>query len=166
MKKPSEWLGEHYKLLPLEGSILDLACGSGRHSAFLSSKGYHVTATDIDIAAITEAGLQTTDLIQADLEKDAWPFSPSQFSGIVVINYLFRDHFAHLIESLKSGGVLIFDTFMVGNEEFGRPTNPKFLLRPDELRTAFSEMEILAYQEGHQVSPAPAMRQSIVARKL
>ncbi len=165
MKKPSDWLLEHYMHIPQGGGVLDLACGSGRHSEFLSGKGYQLTAVDIDITAVTEANLQNTSIIQADLEREAWPFPKGQFSGIVVTNYLWRAHFPHLMKSLKPGGVLIFDTFMVGNEKYGRPSNPKFLLKSEELKIAFSEMELLAYQEGYQDQPTPAMRQSIVAQK-
>ncbi|MBL4908282.1 MAG: class I SAM-dependent methyltransferase [Sneathiella sp.] len=165
MKKASNWLTKHYHHILSGGSVLDLACGRGRHSAFLEKKGFQVTAVDIDTKAIEAAGLKATAVIQADLENGVWPFNSDQFDGIVVVNYLYRAHFPKLINALKPGGVLIFDTYMVGNEQFGRPANPKFLLKSSELDDAFSDFEVVAFDEGYVECPVPAMRQSIVARK-
>ena len=165
MTKASVWLTKHFHHILVGGSVLDLACGSGRHSAFLQQKGFQVTAVDIDTEAITVVGLEKVAIVQADLENGLWPFIAHQFDCIVVVNYLYRSHFPDMIETLKPGGVLIFDTFMVGNEQYGRPANPNFLLKPNELKEAFSDFDVMAFDEGYVECPVPAMRQSIVARK-
>ncbi len=165
MREVSDWLKEHYCTLPSGGSVLDLACGGGRHSLFLQDKGYQVTATDIDVTSVQAANLPSVTIKQADLEKHNWPFGAEEFDGIVVVNYLWRAHFPKLKKTLKPGGVLVFDTFMMGNEVYGRPSNPEFLLKPDELKEVFADMEILAFQQGYSETPSPSMRQSIVVRK-
>ena len=165
MNEASKWLQKNIEFIRENGTVLDLACGGGRHSRFLIYKGFSVVAADINVAAITQEKLQNTKILQADLEADPWPFDAAQFDGIIVVNYLWRPQFDDIKASLKSGGVVIFDTFMVGNEEFGRPSNPKFLLNSGELKDVFADMEILAFEEGYIDDPSPAMRQSIVARK-
>lgn len=165
MKEASEWLRKYFDIIPKGGTVLDLACGGGRHSTFLSEKGFSVVAVDIDIEAITQEKPENTDILYANLEADAWPFNAVEFDGIVVVNYLWRSQFSDIKNSLKPGGVVIFDTFMIGNEEYGRPTNSKFLLKSGELKDAFADMDIIAFEEGYVDNPSPAMRQSIVARK-
>ncbi len=165
MNNPSDWFLKHFMAFKAGGDILDVACGAGRHSVFLKDKGYQVTAVDIDIAALKERSFEDITLVQADLEAEAWPFGDQQFDGIVVVNYLWRPLFEELINSLKPGGVIIFDTFAVGNERFGRPRNPDFLLRQGELRDVFAGFDIQAWEEGVREKPSPSVRQSIVARK-
>jgi len=166
LNTPSPWVEKYYSFIKGGGAVLDLACGSGRHTHFLMSKGYQLTAVDKDINAITAAELTDVSLLQADLEAGLWPFGPNLFDGIVVVNYLWRPQFPHLARALKKGGVLIFDTFGRGNEVYGRPKNPDFLLRSGELKDAFSEFECLEFFEGLIENPGSAVRQSIVARKI
>ncbi|MEH6476265.1 MAG: methyltransferase domain-containing protein [Sneathiella sp.] len=165
VKTPSPWVKTHYSNIAAGGSVLDLACGSGRHTCFLQEKGYQLTAVDRDITALHETDLSGVNLRQADLEDGPWPFEGELFEGIIVVNYLWRPLFSKLVESLTPGGVLIYDTFCLGNEAYGRPKNPDFLLRPGELKTAFSDLTCLEFNEGLIENPAPAVRQSIVARK-
>lgn len=146
--------------------MLDLACGSGRHARWLAAKGYAVHAVDHDAAAIAGlsgcAGVETSQL---DLEGDAWPLSGRRYAGIVVTNYLWRARLNDLLAMLAPGGVLIYETFMLGNAAYGKPSNPDFLLRPGELReiAAAAGLREVAFEEGYVASPKPAMRQAICA---
>jgi len=146
--------------------VLDIACGGGRHSHFLLAKGYEAVAVDRDMSSMQPyAGTEGLSVLEADLEKDAWPFAGHLFAGIVVVNYLWRPLFPDLLASLAPAGILIYDTFAVGNEKFGRPRNPDFLLQPNELKDLCKGLEIVDYTHGETKLP-PALRQSIVARRL
>ena len=166
MIRPSPWLERFVEHIPVNRQILDLACGSGRHARWLAARGYPVLAVDRD--AVAQAGLQglanvTTE--QLDLEVDAWPLAGRRFAGIVVTNYLWRPRMDDVFALLAPGGVLIYDTFMLGNEAFGKPSNPDFLLKPGELRQriAAAGLRELAFQEGLSEQARPAMRQAICA---
>ena len=115
--------------------MLDLACGPGRHVRYLASRGHKVVACDRDGAALLGLeGVTGVETVRADLEDGSpWPFGTRQFQGIVVTNYLHRPLFAAIASALSPGGVLIYETFALGNEQFGKPSNPDFLLRKDEL---------------------------------
>ncbi len=148
--------------------MLDLACGSGRHARLLAARQHPVLAVDRDFAAISGLqGVPGITALQLDLEGDIWPLAGRCFAGIVVTNYLWRPRLGELPAMLQPGGVLIYETFMIGNEAYGKPSNPDFLLRPDELRDfarAAGLVEI-AYEAGYAAEPKPMMRQAIVARK-
>lgn len=102
--------------------------------------------------------------IRADLEDGSpWPFAGERFEGVVVTNYLHRPLLPRLRESLAPGGVLIYETFMVGNERFGKPSNPRFLLRSGELLEAFKDLTVKGYEEGELAEPKPAMIQRLCA---
>lgn len=170
--QPSPWV---IRFAPLIGSgeVLDLACGSGRHARWLAAKGYRVLGVDRDAAALTRLRNDGIAVLQVDLEAGdaaAWPFSPEQFAGIVVTNYLHRPLFPKILDSLAPGGVLIYETFALGNERFGKPSNPDFLLHPGEL-LAFMQlpghpsMRVIAYEDGHVEQPKPAMVQRLCAIK-
>lgn len=163
--QPSAWLERFAGLIPAAGRVLDLACGDGRHTRFLASHGHPVTAVDIDVTGLADlAGNPGIDILQADLEKDEWPFVPASFAGIVITNYLHRPHFRVLPDTLAPGGVLIIETFAAGNEHFGRPRNPDFLLAPGELLSAFAAtLQVVAYEHGIEQEPRPAVRQRLVA---
>jgi SAM-dependent methyltransferase len=109
--------------------------------------------------------LENVKAVTADLENGPWPFLGQRFGGIVVTNYLHRPLFPHLAEALAPGGVLIYETFMAGNERFGRPSNPDFLLKPGELLKAFGALEVLGFEEGQVERPKPAMTQRLCARR-
>jgi SAM-dependent methyltransferase len=155
---PSPWVERWTPLIPA-GRVLDLAAGSGRHARFLLSKGYEVTAVDRDPQSIPGARV-----VQADLEDGSpWPLPGERFEGVVVTNYLHRPLFARILESLAPGGVLIYETFMLGNERFGRPSNPAFLLRPGELLEAFGVLRTQGFEEGEVTVPKTAMIQRLCA---
>lgn len=167
MRPISPWIGKYASLIPQEQPVLDLACGAGRHSLYLLDAGYEVTAVDINTSSIAEyQEREGLSIVQADLENDGWPFSVGAFSGIVVVNYLWRPLFADITRSLTPGGILLYDTFALGNEKYGRPSNPDFLLTPGELAEFFGEsLDIVDFSEGVVGGPNPACRQAIVARK-
>ena len=150
------------------GTVLDLACGNGRHTRALLAAGFAVCAVDRDTDGLADlASQERLEILAGDLEgAAAWPLAGRQFDGIVVANYLHRPLFPYLIAALAPGGLLIYETFAVGNERFGRPANPAFLLREGELSQVFGpDLHILAYEHGEEAEPRPAMRQRIAARK-
>ena len=155
---PSAWVVRWADLVTA-GTVLDLACGSGRHAKFFLERGVKVVAVDRKPQDIPGARF-----IQADLEGGKpWPLPGEQFDGIVVTNYLYRPLFPKILESLKPGAILIYETFMLGNERFGKPSNPEFLLRPGELLEVFSDLEIKGFEEGEVKTPKPAMIQRLCA---
>jgi SAM-dependent methyltransferase len=149
---PAAWIVRHAPRVTAGGSILDVACGNGRHSLYFADRGHPITAVDIDTAAarrLAAAARFDLEIVTADLETGEWPLPGRRFNAIVVVNYLHRPLFPHLRESLAEGGVLLYDTFAAGNERFGRPANPDYLLRPGELLREFgSVLEIVAYEHG------------------
>jgi SAM-dependent methyltransferase len=160
---PSPWIMRWAALIRPGGRVLDVAAGHGRHARALAAQGMRVTAVDIDVGGLADAaGLE---VLAADLETGAWPFTADAFDGIIVANYLHRPHFPHLIASLAAGGVLLFETFGQGNEKLGRPRNPDFLLAPGELLRAFAALHVVAYEHGIEQHPRPAVRQRLCAVK-
>lgn len=162
---PSPWVSRFAPLIAPGGMVLDLACGGGRHARYLAGLGHAVEAVDSDAAAIE--ALRDTPRITgccADLERGPWPYMGFNFAGIVVANYLWRPLFAQLMATLDKGGILIYETFMVGNERFGKPSNPAFLLRRDELRhVVHNHLEIIAFEQGEVAEPRPAVVQRLCA---
>lgn len=167
LEAPSAWVRRWCGIIPA-GEVLDLACGYGRHARYLAALGYRVTALDRDAEAL--AALQNVDGVSTlvgDLEDGSlWPLAGRRFAGIVVTNYLHRPLFPQLVRSLAEGGVLLYETFMIGNERYGRPCNEKFLLRSGELFARFSaELSVLAFEQGRVEEPKRAMIQRICARR-
>jgi SAM-dependent methyltransferase len=164
LRAPEDWVQRHMPMIPNSGAVLDLAAGRGRHSRLLLAAGYKVTAADRDISGL--AGLEGVRSVETDLEAEPWPFRAAEFAGVVVVNYLHRPLIGHLIDALADGGVLIYQTFAAGNEAYGRPKNPDFLLRPGELLDAFTPaLAVIAYQHGIIHGPEPAVIQRIAAIK-
>lgn len=145
--------------------MLDLAAGAGRHSRTLLDLGYCVTAVDVSISKMKDMMVEPRfELIAADLEANRWPFVDRRFDGIVVTNYLHRPLLPRLAESLSPGGVLIYETFGVGNEAYGRPSNPHYLLRENELLEAYEKrLSVVAYEHVHEREPRPAVMQRLCA---
>jgi SAM-dependent methyltransferase len=168
MIAPSPWVVRHAPHIPSGGRVLDLACGSGRHARWLAACGHPVLAVDRDAAAL--AGMREVAgiaVLAADLEGEDWPLAGQTFAGIVVTNYLWRPRLDDVLALLAPDGVLIYETFMVGHEAYGRPSNPDFLLRPSELRerAARAGLREIAWFEGKVSDPGPAVRQAICARR-
>ena len=164
---PSDWVKRFASLISKNGKVLDLACGSGRHALFLANLGFSVLAVDQNIAAIKDLGNSLITAKQCNLEEEFWPLADLQFDGIVVTNYLYRPHLERLPEILAPNGVLIYETFAQGNGEFGKPSNPNFLLNPGELLAfaAYHELKVLAYEDIYVDQPKPAMVQRLCAVK-
>lgn len=167
LTNPSSWVQRFAPQIAAGGHVLDLACGSGRHSRYLADLGYQVEALDRDEAAL--AGLANIPNIaprHADVEEGPWPYHSRWFDGIVVTNYLHRPLLPLLINALGEGGVLIYETFMIGNERFGKPSNSHFLLRPGELlEVVRRRLHVVAFEEGEIESPKPAMVQRLCATR-
>ena len=161
----SDWIKRHSDKLNAGSHILDVACGKGRHTRWLLESGFQVTAVDINLSGIVDLPEQRAlTRLERDLEQGSWPFAAQSFEGIVVTNYLYRPTLHDLLESLTIGGVLLYDTFAVGNERLGKPSNPDFLLRPGELLVCFAKnMKVLAYDHGQVSFPKPAIRQRLCA---
>ena len=162
---PSAWVVRFASLITSGGEVLDYACGSGRHARWLASKGFRVEAVDRDGPALELlAGVRNLHSIQADLEQGPWPFGGRHFDAVVMTNYLYRPRLAMLLDLIVPGGVLIAETFMIGNERFGRPSNPEFLLQPHELlRRSAEGFTVVAFEQGETVLPKPAVVQRICA---
>jgi len=160
---PSLWVRRFLPLLRPGGRVLDLAAGSGRHTRLMRDTGFRVTAVDRDVAALQPLAAGGVDVRAIDLETGAaWPLG-ERWDGIVVANYLHRPLFAPIAAALAPGGVVIYETFAAGNERFGRPRNPDFLLRPGELLAAFAALTIAAFEQGEVSRPHPAVIQRIAA---
>ena len=163
----STWLKRFAPLIPKVGQVLDLACGAGRHALYLAKLGHSVLAVDQNIEAIELCNNPLIQCEQMDLELDGWPLEGRAFSAIVVNNYLYRPHLDQLPKMLLEGGILIYETFAQGNEEFGKPSNPNFLLNAGELLAlaARHELKVIAYEDIYQDHPKPAMIQCLCAVK-
>lgn len=163
---PSQWVTRWAGMFASGGEVIDLACGSGRHSRFLASLGLRVRAVDRDSQALGAlGGVAGITLCEADLENDPWPLPGLKFDGVVVTNYLHRPLFPRILEALAPDGVLIYETFAAGNERFGKPSNPDFLLRHGELlEFARGCLRVIAYEDVEVVAPKPARIQRICAR--
>ena len=161
---PSAWVQRFAPMVRAGGSVLDLACGRGRHALFFADRGYRVDAVDRDpeaIAALAESGAVAA--LCADIEAGPWPYPGRSFDAVVVTNYLHRPLFPLLMAALSPGGVLTYETFAQGNEAYGRPSNPDFLLRHGELLQVVGNARVLAYEDLVVESPRPAAVQRICA---
>lgn len=163
--EPSVWVKRFATLIPSGGTVLDLACGHGRHARFLAAGGHAVEAVDRDAAALDElAGVAGISVRHADLEDGPWPYYGRAFDGIVVTNYLHRPLMPNILNALAEGGVLIYETFMVGNERFGKPTDPAFLLRSGELlELVRKRFAVVAFEQGAIEQPRLAAIQRLCA---
>jgi len=163
----SPWVARFAPLVPA-GEVLDLACGAGRHARHFAALGHPVVALDRDPAALAEAAGPGITTVLADLEDGVspWPFASKRFAGIVVTNYLHRPLLAQLVASLTPDGVLIYETFSEGNEVFGKPSNPHFLLKQGELLAIAADtgLAVVAFEDGVVEQPKPAMVQRLCAR--
>ena len=162
----SPWVAR-FAPLATAGEALDLACGSGRHTRLLAARGMQVTALDRNAELLSPLAGPNVTTLQHDLEAEdaVWPFEPGRFALIVVTNYLHRPLFPQLAASLRPDGILVYETFAQGNQIYGKPSNPDFLLAPQELLGLAREggLQVLAYEDGHVDRPHPAQVQRLCA---
>jgi SAM-dependent methyltransferase len=149
------------------GRVLDVASGKGRHARWFAARGHPVDAVDRDAEAIAQLGSASgIHAVCADIEGGEWPFASGCYAGVCVTNYLHRPLFPTLLEALAPGGVLIYETFARGNERYGRPSNPDFLLEAGELLDVVrGRLRVLAYEDIHVDEPRPACIQRICATR-
>ncbi|MBC8006690.1 MAG: methyltransferase domain-containing protein [Prolixibacteraceae bacterium] len=168
LDRPSEWVARWAHSIKPLGTVLDLACGGGRNSRFLAALGLRVCAVDRDPHALEVLGpIAGVTARLADLENGSWPLEDLVFDGVVVTNYLHRPLFPRILDAIAPGGLLIYETFAAGNERFGKPSNPDFLLRPGELLDAVrGRLRVVAYENLEVIAPKPASIQRICASAL
>jgi len=162
---PSPWIVQWAGLVAAGATVLDVAAGGGRHARFFLERGHKVTAIDRNTTALApHPGLE---IVTADLEDGSpWPLADRGFGAVVVTNYLHRPLMAALLEAVAPGGVLLYQTFMEGNERFGKPSNPAFLLKDGELlELVRGRFSVTAYEARLISEPAMAMVQRIAARR-
>ena len=160
---PSDWVKRFLPLIKPGGLVLDLAAGNGRHVRLLRDCGFTVCAVDQDTTALLALAGPCCEVRRIDLEtNDRWQLG-DDYDGIIVTNYLHRPLFPAIARALAPGGVLIYETFARGNERFGRPHNPDFLLCPGELLEAFATLTVVAFEQGQVSVPRPAVIQRLAA---
>lgn len=165
LDRPSAWVARFLALAAAGGPVLDLAAGGGRHTRLARARGLCVTAVDRDVSGLADLTADPLiEIMEADLEGEPWPLAGRRFAAVIVANYLHRPLFPHLVAAVAEGGLLIYETFAHGNEAFGKPSNPNFLLAPGELLDAVrGELTVVAYEHGKIESPRPAVIQRIAA---
>ncbi len=155
--EPSGWVQRWQHLMPAAARVLDVACGSGRHMAWLAQRGCFCTGIDRSAEALADAS-RYGQTVQADIEGGCWPLIesglPQTFDVVLVTNYLWRPLFPLLLQSLAPGGLLLYETFAVGNENVGKPASPDFLLRTGELLQLCQCLRIVAFEDGFLPNPA------------
>jgi len=164
---PSPWVTRFAGLVPPGGSVLDVACGAGRHARLFAARGCSVDAVDRDAAlASIFADVPNVHFLAADIEARPWPYAGRRFDAVIVTNYLHRPLFPMLRDAVANDGTLLYETFARGNEAFGRPSNPAFLLEARELLEVFArDFFIVAYEDGLVESPRKARIQRLCARR-
>lgn len=151
-------------LVPPVGTVLDVACGAGRHLRWFAGRGHPVTGVDRSpeaIAAVTGLGR----VVQADIESGPWPFEGERFDAVVVTNYLWRPLLPQVVASVAEGGVLIYETFADGNQTVGKPSRPDFLLQPGELLQVCAGLRVVAYEDGFLDAPERFVQRIAAVRK-
>lgn len=159
----SPWVQRWSHLVPTEGSVLDVACGLGRHLRWFAERGHAVVGVDRDQAAVQAAG--DALVVLADIENGPWPFAGQRFNAVVVTNYLWRALLPTIVDSVAEGGVLIYETFTAGNETVGKPSRPDFLLQPGELLRACADLHVVAYENGFLEAPDRFVQRIVAQRK-
>lgn len=162
---PSRWVMRFSRLVRPRGHVLDLAAGAGRHSQWFLASDHSVLAVDRDLAQLDWLEHPLLEKVEADLEgSDGWPLGDRTFDAVVVTNYLWRSIFEDIVSAVRHDGVLIYETFAEGNERFGRPRRPEFLLQPGELLAKVApRLEVVAYEHGYSDHPSARVVQRICA---
>ena len=163
---PSAWVQRWSQLVSGGATVLDVACGAGRHVRWFAGRGCRVTALDRDEAAVRPLQ-DCAEVVVADIEQGPWPLGERRFDAVVVTNYLWRPLLPLLVERVAPGGVLIYETFAAGNETVGRPSNPDFLLQPGELLAAVhGRLRPLGYEDGYAEAPPRFVQRLAAVREI
>jgi SAM-dependent methyltransferase len=163
--EPSSWLRRWSHLVPAGARVLDVACGSGRHVRWFAARGARVTALDRDAAALEPLRGIADEIVVADIEHGPWPLGGRRFGAVLCTNYLWRPVLPAIVDAVDAGGVLLYETFGVGNASVGRPSNPDFLLRPGELLAAANALRVVAYEDGFIDAPARFVQRIAAVRE-
>ena len=163
--EPSAWVQRWSHLVERDARVLDVACGSGRHLRWFAQRGCRVTGIDRDAAALEASRTSGAELIHADIENGPWPLAQRRFDAVVVTNYLWRALMPAIVASVDDGGVLIYETFALGNERYGKPSNPDFLLQPGELPRLVQGLRVIAFEDGFASPPARCLQRIVAVRE-
>ena len=161
---PSAWIVRWSHLVPRQATVLDVACGHGRHMRWFQERGHAVTGVDRAPEAVAAAS-RFGQAVQADIEAGPWPFEGRHFDAVVVTNYLWRPLLPRIVQSIAPGGVLLYETFAAGNETVGKPSRPDFLLRPGELLGICAPLRVVAYEDGFLEEPARFVQRVAAVRE-
>ena len=163
--KPSPWVVRWSHLLEPAATVLDVACGSGRHLAWFAERAHPVTGVDRD-TTLAKQNVPGATLVEADIENTPWPLQRDAkvqtFGAVIVPHYLWRPLMDTVLASVAPGGVLLYETFALGNARVGRPSRPDFLLRSAELLSTCAALDVVAYEQGYLQDP-PRFVQRIAA---
>ena len=165
---PSEWIKEKLQSIahPVKSAV-DVASGAGRHSVLLSDISSRVTAIDRNPELSSFFKNTSVEFLCLDLEQAHWPLVGHTFDVVLVSNYLYRPNLTNILDLVGPEGFLIYETFGAGNERFGRPSNPDFLLRPNELRDSVGDGFLIIDEFFGEVrDPEPAVRGRLFARRV
>ena len=168
LSAPSDWVLRWQHLVPPGGSVLDVACGAGRHLYALHAGGHRVTGVDRSaeaMASLAPLAAAGAEIVQADIEDGPWPFAGRQFDAVLVTNYLWRPRLADIVAAVAPGGLLLYETFAQGNEALGKPSRPDFLLRPGELLQAAAGLRVVAYEDGSLPTPPRCVQRIAAVRE-
>lgn len=160
---PSRWLQRWQHLLTPGTSVLDVACGSGRHVRWLAQRGCRVTGVDRDAAAV-EPLKPLAEILVADIEGGPWPLAGRRFDVVLTTNYLWRPLLPTLRDSVAEGGLLIVETFADGQQAIGRPSRPDFLLQRGELLQWCPGWQVVAFEDGIEAAPERCVQRIVAAR--
>jgi len=150
---PSDWIVRWSHLVPAGATMLDVACGTGRHMRWFHARGHAVTGIDRAAEAL-DAAAPFGSTVRADIENGPWPLNDQRFDAVIVTNYLWRPRLADILASLAPGGVLLYETFAAGNETVGKPSRPAFLLQPGELLRVCTALHVVAFEDGWLDAPS------------
>lgn len=163
-QEASPWVQRWSHLVPPGGTVLDVACGLGRHLRWFSTRGHAVCGVDRAPDAVAAAAAWG-EAIEADLENGPWPFAGRQFAAVVVTNYLWRPLLPAIVQAVAPAGVLLYETFAAGNETVGKPSRADFLLRPGELLGACAGLRVVGYEDGFLDAPARFVQRLAAVRE-
>ena len=151
--EPAPFLVENIALLP-SGRALDVAMGNGRNAVYLAGQGFIVEGVDRStdsvntaLEAAKKAGVAITVQI-ADLEGGGYAIKKSAYDVIICFNYLHRPLIPQIREGIRPGGMVVYETFIIDQAQFGHPYNPDYLLKHNELLDMFRDFRCLRYHEG------------------